>query len=158
MSPRDRLYLASELPTVFVWGEWDRIIPPDHGREAQGDVPGSRLELLSDSGHFPQLDEPEAFVEVLTKFVSSTEAASVSAAAMRATSSARAPVTEDQLAPPRREAVTRAHARVGVSQTSQNASRDDRNPIAERHRSLSKPLHNGEFALDRRSSRKPLWA
>jgi pimeloyl-ACP methyl ester carboxylesterase len=83
VSARDRLYLASELPTLFVWGEWDRIIPPDHGREAQGDVPGSRLELLSDSGHFPQLDEPEAFVEVLTKFVSSTEAASVSAEAMR---------------------------------------------------------------------------
>jgi len=83
VSARDRLYLASELPTLFVWGERDRIIPPDHGRHAQGDVPGSRFELLSGSGHFPQLDEPEAFVEVLTEFVSSTQPASVSAETMR---------------------------------------------------------------------------
>jgi pimeloyl-ACP methyl ester carboxylesterase len=83
VSARDRLYLASELPTLFVWGERDRIIPPSHGRAAQSEVPGSRLELLRDAGHFPQLDKPETFVEVLTDFIAATEPASVTAAAMR---------------------------------------------------------------------------
>jgi hypothetical protein len=36
-------------------------------------VPGSRFEEFPDSGHFPQLDEPERFVETVTGFIESTE-------------------------------------------------------------------------------------
>lgn len=89
VSARDRLYLASEVPTLFIWGARDRIIPPEHGRRAQREVPDSRLELLSDSGHFPQLDEPKAFVEVLKEFVSTSEAAAIDANAVRVRLQAR---------------------------------------------------------------------
>jgi pimeloyl-ACP methyl ester carboxylesterase len=83
VSARDRLYLAAELPTLFVWGELDRIIPPHHGRSAQGEVPGSRLETLSAAGHFPQLDEPDRFVAIIDDFVATTEPADVSPEEMR---------------------------------------------------------------------------
>jgi pimeloyl-ACP methyl ester carboxylesterase len=73
VSARDRLYLASELPTLIVWGENDRIIPVAHGREAHAEMPDSRLEILPGAGHFPHLGEPDRFAELLADFVDSTE-------------------------------------------------------------------------------------
>jgi pimeloyl-ACP methyl ester carboxylesterase len=73
VSATDRLYLAEKMPFLIIWGVRDKIIPVAHGREAHGLVPGSRLEEFPDSGHFPQLDEPERFVETVTGFVESTE-------------------------------------------------------------------------------------
>jgi pimeloyl-ACP methyl ester carboxylesterase len=82
MSPRgqrvtanDRLYLAAETPMLIVWGERDPIIPVQHGLDAHDLVPASRLELFEDAGHFPQLDDPLRFAELLSDFVASTEPA-----------------------------------------------------------------------------------
>jgi len=71
----DRLYLAQEMPFLLIWGERDTIIPVTHGHDAAKRMPGSRLDILSRSGHFPQLDEPERFLEVLIDFVESTSPA-----------------------------------------------------------------------------------
>ena len=73
VSATDRLYLAENMPFLIIWGVRDKIIPVAHGREAHRLVPGSRLEEFPDSGHFPQLDEPERFVETVTGFIESTE-------------------------------------------------------------------------------------
>jgi pimeloyl-ACP methyl ester carboxylesterase len=75
VSARDRLYLASEVPTLFMWGERDPIIPAKHGRAAQREIPGSRLELFPDTGHFPYKADPQRFVEALSEFVDETEPA-----------------------------------------------------------------------------------
>ena len=71
----DRLYLAENIPVLIVWGERDRIIPRAHATDAHREVPHSRLEIFPRSGHFPQLDEPDRFVDVLTSFVDTTEPA-----------------------------------------------------------------------------------
>jgi pimeloyl-ACP methyl ester carboxylesterase len=73
VSATDRLYLAENMPFLIIWGARDKIIPVAHGRAAHRQVPGSRLEEFPDSGHFPQLDEPERFVETVTGFIESTE-------------------------------------------------------------------------------------
>ena len=73
----NRLYLAREFPFLLVWGEHDSIIPAAHGRATHARLPGSRLEVLADSGHFPQLDEPERFLDVLIDFIDSTEPATL---------------------------------------------------------------------------------
>jgi pimeloyl-ACP methyl ester carboxylesterase len=75
VSARDRLYLAQAVPTLIVWGARDRIIPVRHGERAHTEMPGSRLEIFEEAGHFPHLDEPERFAELITDFVSSTEPA-----------------------------------------------------------------------------------
>jgi pimeloyl-ACP methyl ester carboxylesterase len=75
VSARDRLYLSAALPTMIVWGARDRIIPVRHGERAHTEMPGSRLEVFEEAGHFPHLDEPARFVEVLSEFVASTEPA-----------------------------------------------------------------------------------
>lgn len=83
VSARDRLYLASEVPTLIVWGGRDRIIPARHGREAHGEMPNSRLEILPTAGHFPQLDEPREFIRVLDDFLETTEPASLDPSRLR---------------------------------------------------------------------------
>ncbi|HEY4896247.1 MAG TPA: alpha/beta fold hydrolase [Solirubrobacteraceae bacterium] len=71
----NRLYLAERLPLLLIWGEHDSLIPVSHGRAANERIAGSRLEVFADSGHFPQLDEPERFLHALSDFVDSTEPA-----------------------------------------------------------------------------------
>jgi pimeloyl-ACP methyl ester carboxylesterase len=55
-----------------VWGARDRIIPVEHGRRAHELVPGSRFELFERAGHFPHLDEPERFVDLLEDWIATT--------------------------------------------------------------------------------------
>ncbi len=71
----DRLYLMEELPTMFVWGDRDSIIPIDHGRAAHAAVEDSRFEVFEGRGHFPHLDEPERFADLLLDFMASTKPA-----------------------------------------------------------------------------------
>ena len=79
----DRLYLAQAIPFLLVWGERDPIIPVDHARAAHQHVPGSRLEIFPDAGHFPHLDDPLRFVRLLIDFMESTEPARVDAGRWR---------------------------------------------------------------------------
>ncbi len=71
----DRLYLAQAIPFLLVWGEHDPIIPVKHARAAHRLVPGSRLEVFPDAGHFPHLDDPLRFVRLLIDFIDSSEPA-----------------------------------------------------------------------------------
>jgi pimeloyl-ACP methyl ester carboxylesterase len=73
----DRLYLAENIPFMLVWGERDPIIPVEHGLSAHELVPSSRLELFEEAGHFPHIDEPQRFLDVLLDFIDSTDPADV---------------------------------------------------------------------------------
>src|ERR687891_310843 len=73
----DRLYLAQAVPFLLVWGERDPIIPVEHAHNAHGLVPGSRLEIFPNAGHFPYLDDPLRFVRLLIDFMETTEPANV---------------------------------------------------------------------------------
>jgi pimeloyl-ACP methyl ester carboxylesterase len=71
----DRLYLAALLPTLIVWGARDGLIPVEHGLAAHDAIPGSRLAVFDDVGHFPHCEAPERFVETLFDFIDATEPA-----------------------------------------------------------------------------------
>jgi pimeloyl-ACP methyl ester carboxylesterase len=73
VSAQDRLYLASMIPTLIMWGERDRIIPVAHARQAHDAMPGSRLVVFDDCGHFLHAEEPQRFVESITGFVEATD-------------------------------------------------------------------------------------
>jgi pimeloyl-ACP methyl ester carboxylesterase len=77
VNARDRLYLAERMPMMLIWGERDPIIPVQHGRDAQEMIPGARLEVFPDAGHFPHRDDPRRFVKVLSDFIDTTEPANV---------------------------------------------------------------------------------
>ena len=75
VSATDRLYLASMMPTLIVWGAHDTLIPVEHGIAAHAAIPGSRLEIFEDAGHFPHCEAPERFVDALLRFIDATEPA-----------------------------------------------------------------------------------
>ncbi|HYV15343.1 MAG TPA: alpha/beta fold hydrolase [Conexibacter sp.] len=77
VSARDRLHLLSEMPTMIVWGERDRTIPPAHGLAARDAIPGCRFELLPRAAHFPNLEDPLGLADVLADFVATTTPARI---------------------------------------------------------------------------------
>jgi hypothetical protein len=60
---------------MIVWGARDTMIPVDHAHAAHRQMPGSRLEIFEQAGHFPHLSEPHRFAEVLSSFIAETEPA-----------------------------------------------------------------------------------
>jgi len=77
VSARDRLYLASEMPSLIIWGERDPVIPVEHGRDAHAAMPGSRLEIVAGAGHFPHLDNPRRVARALRELVEESEPADI---------------------------------------------------------------------------------
>lgn len=75
VSALDRIYLASAVPTLIMWGDQDPIIPIEHGRAAHEAIAGSRFEVMEGCGHFPHVEDPLRFVEVLEDFIATTEPA-----------------------------------------------------------------------------------
>jgi pimeloyl-ACP methyl ester carboxylesterase len=71
----ERLHLLAETPVLLVAGSQDPVIPVDHTVNAHETLPGSRLELFDGSGHFPHIDDPRRFVDLLHEFVTTTEPA-----------------------------------------------------------------------------------
>ncbi len=54
-------------PTLVAWGRRDPVIPLGVGREVAAAIPGARLEIF-DSGHAPQVSDPEGFAAKLVPF------------------------------------------------------------------------------------------
>jgi pimeloyl-ACP methyl ester carboxylesterase len=79
VSALDRLYLASSMPTLIIWGNRDDIIPVSHAHAAHQAIPGSRLVIIEGAGHFPQIEAPAQFVRALVDFLDTTDPAHLSA-------------------------------------------------------------------------------
>ncbi|MFN8017229.1 MAG: hypothetical protein U0P45_03805 [Acidimicrobiales bacterium] len=69
----DRSYLAEAMPVLLVWGAHDAVIPVSHAHIAHESMPGSRLEIFADAGHFPHHQDPDRFLELLQDFIATTE-------------------------------------------------------------------------------------
>lgn len=72
VSAHDYLPDALPIPTLIVWGSRDRMIPAWHAVSAQQSIPDCRVELFQGAGHFPHLDEPDRFADLLRDFVATT--------------------------------------------------------------------------------------
>jgi pimeloyl-ACP methyl ester carboxylesterase len=79
----DRCYLTKSVPVQLVWGDEDTVIPAAHAEMAHAAMPGSELEVFEHSGHFPFHDDPDRFVEVVGRFIDSTEPADYDQDALR---------------------------------------------------------------------------
>ena len=71
----DRCYLAVGMPSLLIWGARDPMIPVHHARIAHAAMPGSRLEIFEEAGHFPFRHDPDRFVGLLREFIAGTEPA-----------------------------------------------------------------------------------
>jgi pimeloyl-ACP methyl ester carboxylesterase len=79
----DRCYLTQAIPVLIVWGTRDVVVPVRHAWMAHSAMPGSRLEIFEGSGHFPFHDDPARFIDVVQRFIDSTEPAEYDQAALR---------------------------------------------------------------------------
>jgi pimeloyl-ACP methyl ester carboxylesterase len=68
----DTLMDKIHMPTLVVWGEQDRLLPPDEGRRLAAAIPGSILSILPHAGHMPQEEQPAEFSKAVTEFLSGT--------------------------------------------------------------------------------------
>ena len=80
----DRCYLTAGMPTLLIWGDRDAVIPVEQARIAHAAMPGSRLEVFGNTGHFPHHADPGRFLRVLREFLASTEPAAYTAQQWRA--------------------------------------------------------------------------
>jgi pimeloyl-ACP methyl ester carboxylesterase len=107
VSAIDRLYLTSQVPTLIIWGGKDPIIPASHAADAHRAMPGSRLVIFADVGHFPHCEDPEHFVDTLEAFIAATPAAHVTEAEwralLRASHDLQSALGADAERPPRRK-------------------------------------------------------
>jgi pimeloyl-ACP methyl ester carboxylesterase len=98
----DRCYLTLGMPTLLVWGDRDAVVPIAHAYRAHAAMPGSRLEIFADAGHFPFHTDPARFVRVLEDFLATTAPATWSGEQwrrlLRRPTSSLAPVADERSA------------------------------------------------------------
>jgi pimeloyl-ACP methyl ester carboxylesterase len=69
-NPRLKRWLHRiDRPTLLLWGAQDRIVMPAYGEGWRREIPGSKIEIIPDAGHFPHWEQPEEFVSRLAAFV-----------------------------------------------------------------------------------------
>jgi pimeloyl-ACP methyl ester carboxylesterase len=56
---------AIGVPTLVVWGDSDGIADPEYGRAYADAIPGAQFKLIANTGHMPQIENPEGLLELL---------------------------------------------------------------------------------------------
>lgn len=60
---------AIAVPTLCVVGDQDGSTPPDLVRSMADLIPGSRFKIIDGAGHIPCVEQPEALVELMRRFI-----------------------------------------------------------------------------------------
>jgi pimeloyl-ACP methyl ester carboxylesterase len=69
-NPRLKRWLHRiDRPSLLLWGAEDGIVTPSYGEGWRQEIPGARIEIIPEAGHFPHWEQPEAFVRQLSAFV-----------------------------------------------------------------------------------------
>jgi len=61
---------AVTRPVLVLWGDADRIVDADYGRAWARAIPGAQFELLTETGHLPQLETPQKLLSKIWTFAS----------------------------------------------------------------------------------------
>ncbi|MGE3248478.1 MAG: alpha/beta fold hydrolase [Beijerinckiaceae bacterium] len=56
------------VPTLVVWGDNDGVVTKDYGKAYAGLIPGAKFETIADAGHYPQLENTDAFLATFERF------------------------------------------------------------------------------------------
>ncbi len=56
---------AVRTPTRVLWGDSDQIVDPDYGRAFAAAIPSARFQLLTGTGHMPQLETPDQLLQAI---------------------------------------------------------------------------------------------
>jgi pimeloyl-ACP methyl ester carboxylesterase len=56
------------VPTLLLWGDDDKVMPPAYGPAFARLIPGARLKVIAKCGHLPQVERMEEWVESIVAF------------------------------------------------------------------------------------------
>ena len=62
---------ALTVPTLVITGDDDRVVPTEESLRLAAELPNARLDVISNCGHLPQEECPEAFMTAVTAFTAS---------------------------------------------------------------------------------------
>jgi len=65
---RQRLHRI-DVPTLLIWGEKDGIVSTTYGEAYAKLIPGAKFATVPGAGHYPQIEEPDAFLSTLNGFI-----------------------------------------------------------------------------------------
>lgn len=57
------------VPTHVIWGNQDKIIPPDYAEEFKRLIAGASVTMIDQCGHLPQVEQAGKFTEAVTGFI-----------------------------------------------------------------------------------------
>jgi len=57
------------VPTLIVWGQQDRLIPPVYAEEYKRLLPSAEVAYIDQCGHDPTIEQPEEFARVAVEFL-----------------------------------------------------------------------------------------
>lgn len=72
--PTPKSLASFEVPTLFIVGEDDIVVPPEIAQLCAAFVPASRLEIVPGAGHSVYFEKPEVFNKLVADFVERCEA------------------------------------------------------------------------------------
>lgn len=58
-----------QVPVMVLWGKDDRYFPSAHAERAMRKLPDARLQWISNAGHAPFLEQPDAFGAAVRSFI-----------------------------------------------------------------------------------------
>jgi pimeloyl-ACP methyl ester carboxylesterase len=62
-------YSSITLPTLIIWCDHDRIVPLDVGLKLRREMPNSSFRLITECGHMPQEEQPDATMLQIREFL-----------------------------------------------------------------------------------------
>jgi 2-hydroxy-6-oxonona-2,4-dienedioate hydrolase len=58
-----------DVPTLVVWGAEDKVFPIANAERLRTDISGASIQIIGDSGHLPQLEQTDTFLDALLPFL-----------------------------------------------------------------------------------------
>ena len=65
-------FLVETVPTMFVWGAGDRVVPPSIADDVEHSL-GVSVTRIRSAGHVPYLEAPDDFNDAVLDFLSSVD-------------------------------------------------------------------------------------
>jgi pimeloyl-ACP methyl ester carboxylesterase len=56
------------VPSLVLWGDKDGIVAPSYGEKLAASLPNARFESIAGAAHYPQIEQPEAVADRITRF------------------------------------------------------------------------------------------
>lgn len=70
----NRLHFNADLPSLIICGEQDRVIPVAHAHAAHAALPNSRLHVIPDVWHHPQVECPDTVARLIDELIAGSAA------------------------------------------------------------------------------------